>query len=105
MYHPQNFWDISGARSYQNNVADTADFWYKEIDSPVDANKSDDTLDNKATDLAPFNTVCHTLRHSPNYFLEISSSKDGDGYMTPPQAKCLQLPTIPCNRYPTLSLP
>jgi hypothetical protein len=83
MYHPQNFCDISGARSYQKNVADTADFCYKEIDPPVDANTSVHTPDNKATDLAPFDTVCHTLRHSPNYFSEISSLED-DGFMIPP---------------------
>ena len=87
MYHFQNFCDVSGASIYQNDVADTADFCYKEIDPPVDENKSDDTPDNKATDLAPFDTVCHTLRHSPNYFLEISSSKDSNGYMTPPLGK------------------
>ncbi len=67
MYHPQIFCDKSGARNHQNNVADSADFCYKEIDPPVDANTSDDTPDNKATDLAPFDTVCHTLRRTAKY--------------------------------------
>ena len=64
MYHSQNFWDISGASIYQENEADTADLCYNEIDPPVDANQSDNTPDNKATDLAPFDTVCLTLHYS-----------------------------------------
>jgi hypothetical protein len=85
MYNSQNCCDISGASIYQDDVADTADFCYKEIAPLVDANKSDNTPDNKATDLAPFDTVCHTLRHSPNCFSEISSIEDG--LMTPPLGK------------------
>ncbi len=75
MYHPQNFCDISGARSYQNNVADTTD---KEIEPPpVDANTSDFseiTLDNTPDN---FDTVCLS---------EISSTIE-DGVMTPPLGK------------------
>jgi hypothetical protein len=86
MYHPQNYCDISGARSYQNNVADTADFCCKEIDPPVNANESTNTPDNKATDLAPFETVHRTLRHSSINFSDISTDllSIEDGVMTPP---------------------
>jgi hypothetical protein len=89
MYHPQNYWDISGARSYQNNVADTADFCCKEIDPPVNANESTNTPDNKATDLAPFDNVRHTLRHSSINFSDISTDLFSieDGVMTPPLGK------------------
>ena len=41
------FCDISGAMSYQNNEADTANL-FKEIDHSVDANTSDYTPDNKS---------------------------------------------------------
>ena len=86
MYHSHNFCGFSGASIYQDYVADTADFCNKDIDPPVDANESDNTTDNKANDLAPFDTVCQTLRHSPNNFSDISSDifSIEDGFMTPP---------------------
>ncbi len=89
MYHSQNFCYLSGASNYQDDVADTTDFCNEEIDFPVDANESTNTPDNKATDLAPFDTVCHTLRHSSNNFSVISSDifSIKDGVMTPPLGK------------------
>ncbi len=82
MYHTQNYCDTSGARSYQNNVADTADFCCKKIDPPVNANESTNTSDNKATDLAPFDTVHCTLKQSSINFSDLSSIDFG--VMTPP---------------------
>ena len=81
MYHSQNFCGFSGASIYQDDVADTADFCNKEIDPPVDANESDNTPDNKATDLAPFDTVHRTSRQSSINLSDLSSI----GVMTPPQ--------------------
>ena len=81
MYHSQNFRGFSGASIYQDDVADTADFCNKEIDPPVDANESDNTPDNKATDLAPFDTVHRTSRQSSINLSDLSSI----GVMTPPQ--------------------
>ena len=82
MYHTQNYCARSGARSYQNNVADTADFCCKKIDPPVNANESTNTSDNKSTDLAPFDTVHRTLRHSSINFSDLSLIDYG--VMTPP---------------------
>ena len=84
MYHSQNFHDFSGSSIYQDDVADTAELCNKEIDPPVDAKESDNTPDNKATDLAPFDTFHHTSRHSSinsNNLSDLSST----GIMTPPQ--------------------
>ena len=84
MYHSQNFHDFSGSSIYQDDVADTADLCNKEIDPPVDAKESDNTPDNKATDLAPFDTFHHTSTQSSinsNNLSDLSST----GIMTPPQ--------------------
>ena len=84
MYHSQNFCGFSGASIYQDDVADTTDLCNKEIDPPVDAKESDNTPDNKATDLAPFDTFHHTSRQSSinsNNLSDLSST----GIMTPPQ--------------------
>ena len=74
MYHSQNFCGFSGASIYKDVVADTTDLCNKEIDPPVDAKESDNTPDNKATDLAPFDTVHPTLRQSSINFSYFSSS-------------------------------
>ena len=84
MYHSQNFCGFSGASIYQDDVADTAELCNKEIDPPVDAKESDNTPDNKATDLAPFDTFHHTSTQSSinsNNLSDLSST----GIMTPPQ--------------------
>ena len=81
MYHSQNFLGFSGASIYQDDVADTTELCNKEIDPPVDAKESDNTPDNKATDLAPFDTVQHTSRQSSIFLSDLSST----GIMTPPQ--------------------
>jgi hypothetical protein len=81
MYNPQNFWDISGAMIYQNNIADTAD---KKIEPPlVDANISD--FSEITSDNTPdnFDTFCLS---------EISSIKDG--LTTPPLG---ELPSVDNN--------
>ena len=64
MYHSQNFLGFSGTSIYQDDVADTTELCNKEIDPPVDAKESDNTPDNKATDLAPFDTFHHTSTQS-----------------------------------------
>jgi len=84
MYHSQNFHDFSGSSIYKDVVADTADLCNEEIDPPVDAKESDNTPDNKATDLAPFDTFHHTSSQSSinsNNLSDLSST----GVMTPLQ--------------------
>jgi hypothetical protein len=84
MYHSHNFCGFSGASIYKDVVADTTDLCNKEIDPPVDAKESDNTPDNKATDLAPFDIFHRTSRQSSinsNNLSDLSST----GIMTPPQ--------------------
>ena len=84
MYHSHNFCGFSGASIYKDVVADTTDLCNKEIDPPVDAKESDNTPDNKATDLAPFNIFHRTSRQSSinsNNLSDLSST----GVMTPLQ--------------------
>ena len=103
MYHSQNFCGFSGASIYQDDVADTTDLCNKEIDPPVDAKESDNTPDNKATDLAPFDIFHRTSRQSSINLSDLSST----GIMTPPKATYIQTTTIliPCKTNTILSLP